>query len=42
MKDLRKMAEVRYTQGKVPFAEVAGADYYLAEAELWLVPARPR
>jgi outer membrane protein TolC len=42
MKDLRQAALTRYRAGQAPFAEVAGADYYLAEAELWLVRGRLR
>lgn len=38
MKDLRQTAEALYKLAKAPYAEVAGTEYYLAEAELWLAP----
>jgi hypothetical protein len=42
MKDLRKMAEQRYRAGKVPDAEALGAEFYVAEVELWLARAKAR
>ena len=35
MKDLRKLAEVRYQAGQATQADVLGADFYIAEARLW-------
>ena len=36
MKGLRKTAEQRYRTGNAPHAEVLGAEFYNAEAALWL------
>jgi outer membrane protein TolC len=40
MKDLRKMAEQNYKRGQAPIADVLGADFYIAEADLWLSDAQ--
>ena len=39
MKELRKTAEQRYKAGQSSHADVLAADFYIAEAELWLTEA---
>lgn len=40
MKELHKFTLVEYQAGKVTHAQVLGADFYAAEAELWLAEAK--
>lgn len=40
MKELRKTAESQYNTGKTTPADVLAADFYVAEAELWLAQAK--
>jgi outer membrane protein TolC len=42
MKDLRKITEERYTLGHAIQADVLAADYYIAEATLWLAQAKTK
>jgi multidrug efflux pump subunit AcrA (membrane-fusion protein) len=42
MKKLRKAAEARYQIGQAGQVDVLGADFYLAEAELWLARAEAK
>ena len=42
MKGLRKTAEQRYRTGNAPHAEVLGAEFYNAEAALWLARAKAK
>ena len=42
MKDLCKTAEQRYRTGNAPHAEVLGAEFYNAEAALWLARAKAK
>lgn len=40
MEQLAKVAEARFRTGKITQSEVAEAQYYVAEADLWLLEAR--
>jgi hypothetical protein len=42
MKDLRKLTEERYKQGVAIQADALAADYYIAEATLWLARAKTK
>jgi hypothetical protein len=42
MKDLQRQVERMYTGGLVPRLEVAGTQFYLTEAELWLARAKAK
>jgi hypothetical protein len=42
MKGLRKVAEARYKLGQTHQGEVFAADYYIAEAEIWLARVKAR
>ena len=42
LKGLRKTAEQRYRTGNAPHAEVLGAEFYNAEAALWLARAKAK
>jgi hypothetical protein len=42
MKGLRQMATQRYKGGKAPLVDALGADFYVAEAALWLSRAKAK